>query len=128
MNLKKFQFCQKTFREKSLVAKYSQGSSESFCMKMWLFNFPQANFSGSFKSWATCENASEPVFEQKLKTQKYQNHFQKLIKHSKIFLGLIDKKLSIHIKFEHVKLHKWNKHYMNKVLCIVWEYQMWNSP
>ena len=36
-------------------------------MKMWLFNFPQANFSGSFKSWATCENASEPVFEEKQK-------------------------------------------------------------
>ena len=45
-------------------------------------------------------------FEQKLKTQKYQNLFQKLIKHLKIFLGLIDKKLSIHITFKHVQSHK----------------------
>ena len=67
-------------------------------------------------------------FEQKINTQKYQNHFQKLIKHSKIFLGLIDKKLSIHIIFEHVQSHKWDKHYLNKVLCVVCEYQMWNSP
>ena len=36
-------------------------------MKMWLFNFSQANFAGSFKSRATCENTSEPVFEEKHK-------------------------------------------------------------
>ena len=36
-------------------------------MKMWLFNFPQANFAGSFKSRATHENTFEPVFEEKHK-------------------------------------------------------------
>ena len=36
-------------------------------MKMWLFNFPQANFIGSSKLRATCKNASEPVFEEKHK-------------------------------------------------------------
>ena len=36
-------------------------------MKMWLFNFPPANFAGSSKSRGTCENASEPVFEEKHK-------------------------------------------------------------
>ena len=36
-------------------------------MKMWLFNFPQANFAGSSKSRATRENAFEPVFEEKHK-------------------------------------------------------------
>ena len=36
-------------------------------MKMWLFNFPQANFAGSSKSRATRENTFEPVFEEKHK-------------------------------------------------------------
>ena len=45
-------------------------------------------------------------FEQKLKAQKHKKHFQKHIKYSKIFLGLIDKQLSIHITFEHVQSHK----------------------
>ena len=33
-------------------------------MKMWLFNFPQANFAGSSKLQATRENDSEQVFEE----------------------------------------------------------------
>ena len=36
-------------------------------MKMWLFNFPQANFARSSKSQATHKNTSEPVFEEKHK-------------------------------------------------------------
>ena len=95
----------------------------------------RGSFARSSKSWASCETASEPSFDEKHKNafwtktrnMKVQNHFQKHIKHSKIFLGLINKYLSIHITFEHVQSHKWDKHYLNKVLCVVCEYQMWNS-
>ena len=38
-NLEISSFCLKTIRKKSLVVKYSGGSSETFYMKMWLFNF-----------------------------------------------------------------------------------------
>ena len=43
-------------------------------------------------------------FEQKHKTREYKITF-KQIKHSKNFLGLINKYLSIHITFEHVQSH-----------------------
>ena len=69
-------------------------------------------------------NKQNGLFGKTFNTQKkkktIQKHFKKQIKYSKIFLDLINKQLSIHITFEHVQSHKWNKHLLNiKLVCCV---------
>ena len=75
------------------------------------------------------ENPFEKVFDEKQekcnlnKNSKHESikTLSRTYKYSKIFLGLIDKRLSIHITFKHVQSHKWNKHSLNKSLvCYVW--------
>ena len=63
-----------------------------------------------------------------LKNMGYTNHFQKQTKRAKIFLGLINKYLSIHITFEHIQSHKWDKHSLNQSLvCCGWVSSVKNS-
>ena len=79
MKLRNFQILPKNISWEDLVAKYSQGSSETLSMKMWLFNFPQAHFAGSYKSWASRETTSEPIFE-----EKHKNTFWTKTKNTKV--------------------------------------------
>ena len=86
---KKSVFAKKPFREKRLVTKYSRNSSESFCMKMWfLISLKQISREALSRELLAKVPLNQFLkknrnmhFEQKLKTQKYQKQFQKLIKH-----------------------------------------------
>ena len=54
-----------------------------------------------------------------IKNSKHESikKISKTYKILKIFLGLIDKQLSIYI-FEHVQSHKWNKHSLSiRLVC-----------
>ena len=57
-----------------------------------------------------------------------QNTFQKQLKYSKIFLGLINICLSMYITFNQVQSYKWIRHSFNINMCDVGGYQMWDSP
>ena len=69
------------------------------------------------------------IWHQAIKDQSDKNHFQKHMKHSKIFLGLIIKQLSIH------KSHLNTYNHTNEIdihwtldLCVVCGNQVWTSP
>ena len=64
----------------------------------------------SCKFFDFCENHSN------------QNTFQKQLKYSKIFLGLINKCLSMYITLNQVQLHKWIRHLLNIDMCDVGGY------
>ena len=86
---KKSVFAKKPFCEKRLVTKYLQNSSESFCMKMWfLISLKKISREALSRELLAkvplnqfLKKNTNLHFEQKLKTQKYQKQFQKLIKH-----------------------------------------------
>ena len=68
-------------------------------------------------------------FGKNFKDQSDKNHFQKHIKYSKIFLGVINKQLSIH------KSHLNTYNHTNEIdiywtldLCVVCENQVWIIP
>ena len=98
-----------------------------FVWMQWYLNFAILIFAVRACSWLTRENASRRVVEQKGNRMFGQNFIHKIIKTLsktdkilKIFLGLIIKQLSIHITFECVQSHKWNKHSLNiRLVCCV---------
>ena len=57
-----------------------------------------------------------------------QKTFQKQLKHSKIFLCLINKDWACENTFNQVQSHKWIWHSLNIDICVVCEYQKWDSP
>ena len=57
-----------------------------------------------------------------------QKTFQKQLKHSKIFLCLINKDWACENTFNQVQSHKWIRHSLNIDLCEVCGYQKWDSP
>ena len=57
-----------------------------------------------------------------------QKTFQKQLKHSKIFLCLINKDWACENTFNKVQSYKWIWHSLNIDLCEVCGYQKWDSP
>ena len=57
-----------------------------------------------------------------------QKTFQKQLKHSKIFLCLINKDWACENTFNQGQSHKWIWHLLNIDICDVCGYQQWNSP
>ena len=56
-----------------------------------------------------------------------QMTFQKQLKHSKIFLCLINKYWACENTFNQVQSHKWIWHSLNINMCVVCEYKKWDS-
>ena len=57
-----------------------------------------------------------------------QKTFQKQLKHSKIFLCLINKDWACENTFNQVQSHKWIWHLLDIDMCDVCEYKKWDSP
>ena len=68
------------------------------------------------------------VFEDFDNFLQKQNTFQKQLKHSKIFLCLINKDWACENTFNQVQSYKWIWHSFNIDMCNVSGYQQWDNP
>ena len=127
--LQKMPLKHKTFHGKTLLVKQLRDCRESLCLNFVFSCFALTHFHGkslveSFLRkclWRSFWRKTWKMqLEQKLKHKSIKT-LSKTYKILKIFLGLIDKQLSIHITFDHVQSHKWIKHSLNKSLVsCVW--------
>ena len=118
------------FRGKLLLAKESWESCETLCVDFWKNRKLTSSFSWvRTYSRLTHENVSEKSistnkmgFLEKLLTQKfYTKTISKTYKILKNLLVFDHQAIEYtHIRFEHVQLHKWNRHSFNiKLVCCV---------